>query len=88
MPQGLQHKLRQLLDSPDFDTLTKVIEGKALEEEIVALEEAGLGGNFEKFTDSSLAHLKVASRYRIALEILKEVRTQQTHNLVTNIIAL
>lgn len=85
MPRELQDKLRRLLDSPDFNTLLQVIEGRALDEECEALEDMAKQASFENYTPSALAHLKEAQKHRIALEILKTVQSNPTHRIATSI---
>jgi len=73
------------LDSPDFNTLLKVIEGAALTEECAALEDMAKQAIFEGHAPSVIGHMKEAKRYRETLEVLVSVQSKQTHEIATSI---
>lgn len=72
-----ERELRSWLARHEFDTLVRVIESAMKVEAVKALERATQANTFPDYALAADEHMKRASRFRTALDVLNEVRSRQ-----------
>lgn len=78
-----QDRFNRYLAQKELQTLISIVEGKATEQELKALQDMGESGAYPKKLDTSHASLQDAYRYRHFLEVLNEIVTKPKHQTIT-----